>query len=228
VNTIEELKANVSALQNECLQLKDDNKQLRDLINAQPKHDFPLLNATPEAAGPQANTLSFADVVSSSVRVALRDEKSKSEVVIAKLPEKKRDAKDVESLCKNISLTVKPTAVSRMGKEPKNDQPRPVKVTFPTPFDARVFMAKVSETKKQEDCNETVTVIRCRPCRSQDEQKRHVALSAQVKKLNQEAADSGHEGKSYSLRPTGEIWKFAKTEAGKWKRVTEWTYQRGN
>ena len=225
VSTVEELKASLSALQNECLQLKDDNKQLRDLINAKPKHACSLPKGITDAAGSKSDTFSLTDVVSSSVRLALRDEKSKNEVIIAKMPEKKRDAKDVESLCENISFSVKPTAVTRMGKEPKNDRPRPVKVTFPTPFDARAFLAKVGETKKEEDCNETVTTIRCRPCRSQEEQNRHAKLRAQVRKLNQHATDLGLEEESYSLRQNGEIWKFTKTETGRWKRVTEWTYQ---
>lgn len=162
----------------------------------------------------------FSDVVSASVKTAFREEKSKSEVVIVQFPEKKKDTEELDALCSKINIPTRPSAIMRMGNKETAKRPRPMKLTFSSPFDARAFMARVSECKKNGD--EEVKDLRCRPCRSPDEQKRYVVLSARVHKLNQDALTKSEETASYSLRNNGEIWKFAKDENNKWKRVTDW------
>ncbi|ELT96319.1 hypothetical protein CAPTEDRAFT_189893 [Capitella teleta] len=153
------------------------------------------------------------------LKTAMRDEKSKSEVVM-QLPEK-NDNDDLSTLCSKICISVRPTAVTRLGKKEAAKLPRPMKVTFNSPFDARTFLARVSECKKTDD--DDVKGIRCRPCRSPEDQARHVALSAQVHKLNETARATENET-SYSLRSNGEVWKFTKDANGKWKRATEWIF----
>ncbi|ELT95795.1 hypothetical protein CAPTEDRAFT_210712 [Capitella teleta] len=133
------------------------------------------------------------------------------------LPEKKNDNKDLSALCSKICISVRPTAVTRLGKKDAAKLARPMKVTFSSPFDARTFMAWVGECKKTDDDN--VKGIRCRPCRSPEDQARHVALSVQVHKLNETARATENET-SYSLRSNGEVWKFTKNANGKWKRAT--------
>ncbi|ELT87783.1 hypothetical protein CAPTEDRAFT_212358 [Capitella teleta] len=58
-----------------------------------------------------------------------------------------------------MDIPTRPSAVVRMGKDGKK-APRPVKVSFPTPIDARIFLSKAEELKN--DANESITRIRCR------------------------------------------------------------------
>lgn len=173
----------------------------------------------------ESDAPSFSDVVSvvsASVKTAFLEEKSKSEVVIVQFPENKKDTDELDALCSKIHIPARPTAIMRMGKKETAKRPRPMKLTFGSQFDARAFMARVSECKKNGDAE--VKDIRCRPCRSPEEQKRHVVLSAQVRKLNEEACAMSEETVSYSLRHNGEVWKFTKDESSKWKRVTDWKF----
>jgi hypothetical protein len=78
-------------------------------------------------------------------------------------------------------------------------------------------MARVGECKKTDD--DDVNGIRCRPCRSPEDQARHATLSAQVHKLNKKARATENETSS-----NGEVWKFTKDVNGKWKRATEWIF----
>jgi hypothetical protein len=83
-----------------------------------------------------------------SLKSVMNDEKTRSEVVISQIPENKRDVKDIEELCAAVQITVRPTAVSRLGND-TTKRPRPVKLTFPTPFDARTFLAKADAARKE-------------------------------------------------------------------------------
>ena len=68
--------------------------------------------------------------------------------VVINLPENKRDTDDVNDLCHKVA--VKPSPSTRIGK-PEKDRPRPLKASFPTPFDARTFMAKLKAYKRDAD-----------------------------------------------------------------------------
>ena len=164
----------------------------------------------------------LADVVKSSVQSALGDEKTKNDVIISAMPENKKDQEDVEVLCNRVQAVTKPCAVTRLGKPKANsDHPRLIKATFPSQFDARTFLARVDEKQKNGDQN--ISKIRARPGRTRDEQARHFILSKRVYQMNQEAKEA-ELNESYSLRRNGEVWKFAKTDSGQWKKVPDWFF----
>jgi hypothetical protein len=147
----------------------------------------------------------------------MNDEKTRNEVVISQMPENKRDVEDIEELCAVVQVAVRPTAVSRLGND-TTKHPRPVKISFPTPFDARTFLAKADAARKEG--NDATKKLRCRPCRTQEEQSKFKKLREEVRNLNDGAVD----GQSFSLRNNGEVWKFAQDAEGKWRRVQGWTH----
>lgn len=225
-NEIKTLREEVSSLRSELVAvtaaLETTKNCVTQFTGTVPNTDSDHADAATSDSGSKSAAPSFSDVVSASVKTAFREEKSKSEVVIVQFPEKKKDTEELDALCSKICIPARPTAIMRMGRKETAKSPRPMKLTFGSPFDARAFMARVSECKKNGDAE--VKDIRCRPCRSPDEQKRYVVLSAQVHKLNQEALATSEETASYSLRNNGEVWKFTQDESSKWKRVTDWTF----
>jgi hypothetical protein len=126
--------------------------------------------------------------------------KVKSEVV-NKMLENKQDQKDVENVCERMQFPARPTSILRLGKETAK-LPRPLKITFPSPFDARAFLAKVDAVKKEGD--EELKRLNCRPCRTSEEQTRFLKLKADVTKLNDESSAT----ESFSLRNNGNVWKI--------------------
>ena len=100
-----------------------------------------------------------------------------------------------------------------------------MKVTFATPFDARVFKARYEEARNKG----SVPDFRMRFGRNKQEQREYKAHSDLAHKLNKEAKESNCDV-SYSLRDNGVIWQFKKNEQGKWTRVPEWSppLQSGN
>ena len=164
-------------------------------------------------------------VVAASVKTALREDKARCEVIIEKLPEKKRDSEHVSEICTKLNVSSRPTYVSRLGKTP-GDRPRPTKVTFASPFDARLFLAKFDEASKSDgvEVGAILKDTRCRPCRSSEEQSRHKVLISQMKQLNKDSKEAGRTDESFSLRNSGEIWKFTKTDNNKWRRDADWVF----
>lgn len=163
-----------------------------------------------------ASKQTFSNVVKASVQSALRDECVKKDVVI-NLPENKRDIDDVNDLCHKTQVTVKPSSITRIGK-PGKDRSRPLRASFPTPFDARAFMAKLDAYKKDADVGDALKQIRCRPCRTHEEQVRFSAMAKEVYQLNEGVKSRGNAPtESYSLRHNGDIWKFVKRD-DRWKR----------
>ncbi|ELT97669.1 hypothetical protein CAPTEDRAFT_189389 [Capitella teleta] len=118
---------------------------LRDEVAAL-KAQLAATNLTGSPQSTPAQPSSFADVVKTSIRSALEEDKAKQEVIIQRLPENNRDVADVHEICAKAEVIVKPTAVTRLGKSHPN-RPRIVKVTFPSTFDARTFRSKVEESK---------------------------------------------------------------------------------
>lgn len=216
-----EMECKMNEIINECATLREENKNLlAKLEHALSNSDAASSADAHKPADVNSASNSWTQIVKSSVRSALQDEQSKSEIVLLQMPEKKNDSRDIQTLCSKLKISVQPSAVVRLGNDEKK-APRPVKVTFSTPFDARIFLTKADELKNDED--DCIKKIRCRPCRSRDEQTRYLKLKAETKKLNDKArADGVHETESFSLRTNGQIWKFARMEDGSWKRVTEW------
>lgn len=163
----------------------------------------------------------FASVVKETVRSVFKDESVKKDVIIH-IPENKQDDTDVNELCQKVQVKVKPCAITRIGK-PATDKKRPLKASFPSPFDARAFMAKFDACKKENNADPSLAHISCRPCRTRDEQARYTSARAGVTKLNGDAKSAGILHESYSLRSNGEVWKFVKC-SDKWTRAKDWTF----
>ena len=201
---------NTKALKEEIASLRSEVAELRASLEPLPRPD-------PSAAS--SSTGSLARVLKSSVKCALQDMTVKKEVILY-LPENKRDHEDIDSLCQKASVTVKPSAIERIGR-PKNDRTRPLKASFPTPFDARTFMTRINLCKANAETEDPIRKIRCRPCRTQEEQKRYSAHAKEVREMNEAAKDAGDE--SYSIRQNGEVWKYKNGVDG-WKRVVDWVF----
>lgn len=207
---LQEIKGNrdeIKALREEVTGLKSELA----VVKASTPADTDMNTPPPEG---------FANVVKQTVRSVFQDESVRKDVIIH-LPENKQDDTDVNELCQKVQIQVKPCAITRIGK-PAEDKKRPLKASFPSPFDARTFIAKVDAYKKEENADPSLARIRCRPCRTRDEQARYVSARADVKKLNDDAKSAGLVQVSYSLRSNGEVWKFEKS-GDTWTRVKDWT-----
>jgi anthranilate/para-aminobenzoate synthase component I len=216
------LTAEIASLRTEVETLRASLAAVQNLSNQQ---------TTP--TDPSPNKL-FADVVKASVQSVLQNEDAKKEVVL-NLPENNRDSEDMEELCAKTEIATKPSSITRIGKvnsttdnasssatSNRPSRPRPLKATFATSFDARTFMAKFEAYKKGARNGDSLKKVRCRPCRTREEQARHAEHYKEVHEMNEAAKSAGLE--SYSLRNNGEVWKFAKKENGKWKGVSDWTF----
>ena len=211
------IKEHTKTLMDEISALRAEVKSLRSSFDAAQirQSSVPIPSASDAASQKR-----FAKAVKTSVQFALRDEDAKKEVIVT-MPERKRDVADVDDLCSKAEVTVKPSSITRLGKQ-ETDRPRPLKASFTTSFDARAFMAKIEAYKKRDDPDSTMARVRCRPCRTHDEQSRYTALNKEVRKLNESAKSNGLD-ESYSIRHNGEVWKFTKTADG-WKRALNWTF----
>jgi hypothetical protein len=218
------------ALLAEISNLRAEVAMLREKLEAAEMQNTSLEPTPAQAADALSSTnrtTNYADVVK-AVKSALSEENVKKDVVI-NLPENKADLADVNVLCQKTDVSVKPSSFTRIGKRQtqspsQSNRPRPLKMSFPTPFDARTFMAKLEAYKKDARENDPFLKVRCRPCRSPEEQARHAVYSKEARKLNEAAKANGIETESYSLRKNGDIWKFAKT-SDHWKRVPEWVFK---
>jgi hypothetical protein len=213
------IEKQTKTLMDEISSLRTEVASLRALLDAAQRDHVDNLS------GHQVRTPSFSDVVKASVQFALREECVKNDLVL-NLPDNKRDIDDMNDLCQKARVAVKPSSVTRIGK-PGGNRLRPMKASFPTPFDARAFMAKLEAYKKElKDARtgDTLTKVRCRPCRTREEQARYSAVAKEVHQLNTAAKARGNEPtESYSLRHNGEVWKFVKQDDG-WKRITDWVF----
>ena len=192
-----------TTLMNEIKILKDEVAVLKTELAAIKTPDQPT-----SINNLAAEKLIITDAVTASMDAALEEERVKKEVVILKLPERNMDTLDVNELCKNV----KPENLIRLGKINER-RSRPLKVTFPSSFDARVFMSKIKEMRES---NPDEFEIYCRPGRT----RKQMALRRKVFEMNQKA----NGGESFSVRKNGDVWKYKKTDDGKWVREPEWTY----
>ena len=203
----------IDELTNECKLLRLENAKLTEQLT-NPSHP-PTMQA-PYVA--KDIPKSFADVVKASVQSVIHEEKVRSDVILINVKDAKQDFDDVKTLCADIGFPSNPIATQRLGKSQENRE-RLLKVSFGNAFDARAFQAKFNEAKK--DDNPRARGVRCRPGRTKAEQDQYSKLNKTVHNLNVDSSD----GESYSLRPNGQIWKFAKSDEGHWKRVPGWSYK---
>ena len=196
------IEGQTTILMTEIQTLKDEVAALKtELAAVKPPEQSTQKN------NPAAEKIIICDAVKASMNAALEEEKIKKEVVILQLPEKNMDANDVSELCENV----KPEGLMRLGKVNK-DRPRPLKVTFPTSFDARAFISKIEQARES---NPEGFKIYCRPGRTREQQ----ALSTKIYQMNKKAK----RGESYSVMKNGDVLKHKQEDAGKWVRVTDWT-----
>lgn len=175
----------------------------------------------PQGEAPTTSPPSFAEIVKTvktSVQSVLIEEKIRNDVVISGLAECENDSDGVRQICDTLEFKTKPIDIQRLGS--KGERPRLLKMTFPSTFDARAFRSKVSEAKKAD--SSTLPKLRCRLGRTKDEQTKHRKLSQMTFNLNNEATKAGTNA-SFSVRDSGEIWKFEKNNEGKWTRDHQWS-----
>lgn len=191
--------------------------------------DAGLTQATPVwERKPGRGCSTIDNAVRTSVESAMQEQKHKCEVIVSKVEEKGQDEDLINDVCTKISFAHRPVEVSRLGKKSSSDtQSRLMKVSFATPFDARVFKARYEEARKRKDGS--VPDYRMRFGRNEKEQGEYKAHSDLAHKLNEEAKKSKCD-ESYSLRNNGVIWQYKKSAEGKWTRVPDWSppVQSGN
>ena len=216
--------------------IDDANKALHDGLQGL-RDEVAQLKEQLKTLSPQRSSFdganSFAHVVRQTVKDTFAEEKAHKEVIISGVEEEGRDPAFLTDLCHKLNFHSKPTAVLRLGNpknrvndnekqgnDTKNSEKRPrlLKVTFPSQFEARTFRARYDEAKKD---NVEVPKLRLRPGKSAEELKNYSEKKKLVTSMNKEAqeAEASH---SFSLRESGEIWKFQKGDDGHWHRVKEW------
>lgn len=211
-----------STLMGEIKVLRDEVSSLRTEladIKSQPGSAAPL---------PTTNTPSpsFADVVKTSVQTVMKEEKVRNDVIVSGLEESATSDDDAEvtTICDTIDFSIKPIGILRLGKKKekkgKEERPRLLKMTFPSSFDARAFRSKFVESTKPE--TSPFHSLKCRPGRTKEEQEHHRKRSDAAYKMNKDAKDAG-DNASYSVRESGEIWKFVQNDNQKWIRERDWS-----
>ena len=107
----------------------------------------------------------FAEAVRQSVASAFREERDKREVIISKASESTDDMKLVKDLCQAIDFQSIPTHAQRLGK--KGDRPRLLKATFQNEFDARSFIARYEQARR--DATDDLPSLRVRSSKNKEE-----------------------------------------------------------
>ena len=161
----------------------------------------------------------WAKVVAKSVKTAMDDKHTKNDVVMSPIEEGKNDQAFLNELCKKMKFERLPTDAKRVGRRMEGRK-RPLKVSFPCPFDARMFHSRFDEIKAELKMEKLMV----RPWRSKEEQDAFKANKTVLNKLNKEAVDAGSTDISFSLRENGSIRKFQKATDGKWKMVDDWSF----
>ena len=164
------------SLRDEVSSLRDEVKDLKVKLEALMGFcDYRSPSNTAESTD-ESNVVSppptFAEVVKKTLKSTLREESAMSDVIISKLEEKGEDRAVIAGLCQKMNCNVTPKETTRLGKK-LTTQPtahRPLKVSFPTPFDARTFRARFAECRKTG--KEGIPDIRVRPWRNQADQAR--------------------------------------------------------
>ena len=207
----------VTILQEMRSETMDLKKQMVEMQKKMVSPDLShALNPTPaEASGPMNQSL--AEVVRETVKSAIDDEQAKSQLILSRISEDANAQQIVNELCDQINFSPKPTGMMRIGRKSPGRQ-RLLRVSFPSQFDARKFKSSFDAMKKD---NADSSNIRVRFNRTKEECKRWQKSSDIAYKLNKEAKDAGA-AYSFSVRENGDVWKFTKSDDGKWRRVKEW------
>ncbi|ELT87143.1 hypothetical protein CAPTEDRAFT_194159 [Capitella teleta] len=161
-NTLHAILCEIKACNEETKALKEEIATLKLSNGALCKELSELKcvsNSAPTSASEDStSSVKLADVVKQSVRSVFYDDKSKNEIIMSKVKEGENDQQYVTNVCKIIHFEGQPTDVVRLGRK-KDGHPRPLRVTFSCPFDARVFLARfVGHRKADENADDTIGV----------------------------------------------------------------------
>ena len=170
----------------------------------------------------QRKKLDFAEALRQSVKSAFQEEKVKCDVIISKAQESDNDTNFVSDLCQRMNFQSKPSNPHRLGKI--GSRPRLLKVSFPTAFDARSFIARYDQFRRE---NRDENPLRIRQSKTKEEQAVFSKGSKLAYELNTKARQDNLP-ESYSLRDNGAVWKFVKASDGKWRRDRDWRPVSGN
>ncbi|ELT98031.1 hypothetical protein CAPTEDRAFT_192127, partial [Capitella teleta] len=153
-NTLHVILCEIKACNEETKALKEEIATLK-LSNEALCKELSELKCVSSSAPTSASkdstpSVKFADVVKQSVRSVFHDDKSKNEIIMSKVKEGENDQQYVTNVCKIIHFEGQPTDVVRLGRK-KDGHSRPLRVTFSSPFDARVFRARFVEHRKADE-----------------------------------------------------------------------------
>lgn len=214
------IKEATQGLEDEIKLLRSEVMQLKEQLNQSVEEvkETMSVDAADRASFSETVVASkYSDVIKKSVQTVLQEDKLKSELILSKVDEKEHAQEFIAQLCEKINYHKKPVDIKRLGKKTE-DRNRVIKLTLPTPFEARTFTARYMQEKDRED----VPNIRIRPCRSTEEQKVFTKSNSKVYAMNKKASEANRK-ESFSLRPNGEIWRFYENDAGSWVRDRSWS-----
>lgn len=217
------LQEAINRLQQQLTAMQGQLKDLQDRMKSAPVPQ--AADSLPESSPDEgaswttvsSHRKSFSDVVRRSVETALHDERCKQDVIISGAQEND-DKKFIDDLCSIMDFSTKPTSYRRLGE--KGSRPRLLMASFPSAFDARSFIVRYDNARKEK--TQGLPVLRLRTGKNNNERAVFRKSATLAFKLNNEAREAGIE-ESYSLREDGSIWKFKKTDDGVWKRERNWT-----
>ena len=150
-----------------------------------------------------------------------KEDMHKTRVVVTGLEETgtlAKDWKQAQKLLTDLDLDITVLcAVERMGRQ-YNGKPRLTKLTLRSEFDTRLLLGAFKES----ELPNYYEGLRMRPSLPLEVRKRASATY----KLNQDLKRKyGEEQKvSYSLRDSGEVWKFTQLSSGKWVRDSNFVF----
>jgi hypothetical protein len=226
-NTLHVILCEIKACNEETKALKEEIATLKlsnDALCIELSELKCVSSSTPTSASKDStSSVKFADVVKQSVRSVFHDDKSKNEIIMSKVKEGENDQQYVTNVCKIIHFEGQPTDVVRLGRK-KDGHSRPLRVTFSSPFDARVFRARFVEHRKADENADDTKGVHVRASRNESEREKYRKNKDIVRKLNDDAKQADLSNISFSLRDNLAIWKFEKDDEGKWKRTQDWSY----
>lgn len=209
-------------------QLKDTQAQLVDLQAKMDAFTSAQQCLSPESdwatvVGKKKKDKSFPEVLRQTMSTALHEERTKCDVIISGAPEGDNDTNFIADLCQTMNFDMNPRNQQRLGT--KGERPRLLKATFPSPFDARTFIARYDQKRREN--TENLPKLKIRSSKTKAEQAAFSQGSKLAFALNKKAKDDGLP-ESFSLRDDGSVWKFVKSENGRWRREDDWVPPSGN
>ncbi|ELT88854.1 hypothetical protein CAPTEDRAFT_190666 [Capitella teleta] len=137
----------IETLSEECGLLRKQNDDLQMNTNVITEVIKSKDTRNSVTAAPTSQPSLYSDVVRSSVRSALQDEKARNEVIVSRIKETENGTEAFRNICSEVEFDGSPSEVVRLGKK-LDGRDRHMKGTFATPFDARRFYASVNAHKE--------------------------------------------------------------------------------